>query len=520
MANPHLFNSRQKAVTNTRNASGAPAYQRGPKQQLAQYAMTGCLNSTFYVNAQTQLEQVLKLCATLDPEFIAKTAIYCRERGHMKDMAALLTAVLAAKRSDWLAPVFERVIDNGKMLRTWVQILRSGATGRRSLGTRPKRLVQGWLNQANEQQLLQAAVGNQPSLADVVKMVHPKPAEPWREAFFAWQLGRPVERSALPAATQALLAFRERHEELPNVPFLLLSNETLSAAQWGELAERMGWQALRMNLNTLARNGAFKIKGVAQTVACRLADPDLIRRSRVLPYQLLSAFKMAGDEVPAVVREALQDALDLALANVPALSGRVVVCPDVSGSMASPVTGQRQGGTSSVRCIDVAALVAAALLRTNPATRVLPFEHKVVDLTLNRRDSVMTNAQKLAAIGGGGTSCSAPLAWLNQQSEPVDLVIFVSDNESWIDQRYHNRTATMAQWEILKRRNPQARLVCIDLQPGASTQAADQDDILNIGGFGDSVFEMVAEFANGGFGAEHWVRAIEAVELTQMAKAA
>ena len=71
------------------------------------------------------------------------------------------------------------MIDSGKMLRNFVQILRSGAVGRKSsLGTRPKKLVQRWLLEATEKQLLNAAVGNAPSLADVVKMVHPSPPRP------------------------------------------------------------------------------------------------------------------------------------------------------------------------------------------------------------------------------------------------------------------------------------------------------------------------------------------------------
>ncbi len=40
---------------------------------------------------------------------------------------------------------------------------------------------------------------------------------------------------------------------------------------------------------------------------------------------------------------------------------------------------------------------------------MLPFEQAVVSVDLNSRDSVMTNAQKLASIGGGGTNCSAPV---------------------------------------------------------------------------------------------------------------
>jgi 60 kDa SS-A/Ro ribonucleoprotein len=81
--------------------------------------------------------------------------------------------------------------------------------------------------------------------------------------------------------------------------------------------------------------------------------------------------------------------------------------------MSSPITGYRKGATTAVRCIDVAALVAAAVLRKNPRAEVLPFEHKVVKVDLNSRDSVMTNAARLASVGRSGTNCSAPLALLN-----------------------------------------------------------------------------------------------------------
>src|SRR5204862_8305510 len=107
-----------------------------------------------------------------------------------------------------------------------------------------------------------------------------------------------------------------------------------------------------------------------------------------------------------------------------AVDGHVYVCPDVSGSMSSPVTGHRKGATTAVRCIDVAALVAAAVLRKNPHVEVLPFECDVVKVNLNSRDSVMTNAAKLASVGGG-TNCSAPLALLNRRKAKGDLVIFI-----------------------------------------------------------------------------------------------
>ena len=63
--------------------------------------------------------------------------------------------------------VFDRVIDSPRMLRNFVQIVRSGATGRKSLGSVPKRCVQRWLDQRTDAALFAASVGNAPSLADV-----------------------------------------------------------------------------------------------------------------------------------------------------------------------------------------------------------------------------------------------------------------------------------------------------------------------------------------------------------------
>jgi len=493
---------------------GGAAYALSPKHQLAQLAATGCLNNTFYAQAQDQLDAVLALAREVDPVFVAKTAVYARRAGHMKDMPALLAATLAMRDVSLLAKVFPRVVDNGKMLRNFVQMLRSGAVGRKSLGTRPKKLVQQWLLEATEAQLLNASVGNTPSLADVVKMVHPKPAEAWRAAWFAWLIDRPYALEALPPVTQAFERFkRDRAQEVPDVPFQMLTALELDTQAWAQIAQRGSWQMVRQNLNTFARHGVFALPGLAEAVAAKLRDPQAVAKARVLPYQLMAAYTATGTEVPHVVKEALQDAMELALANVPVFEGRVVVCPDVSGSMSSPVTGHRGSATTAVRCIDVAALVAAAVLRRNADARVLPFETKVVSLQLNPRDSVMTNAARLAAVGGGGTSCSAPLALLNREKAQADLVVLVSDNESWADPARGRGTATMQEWAAFKERNPKARMVCIDIQPYATTQAQERDDVLNIGGFSDEVFKLLAVYAAGGLGADHWVGVIEETSI-------
>lgn len=516
MASKQLFPSTKQfklPLPDASNTEGPAAYHLNPKQVFAQYAVTGILKSTFYADAQARPQTLLDLCQQVEPRFIAKTALYCRKRGYMKGTAVLLLAVLAARDPAYLTGVFKRVINNGKMLRNFMQILGSGVAGRKSLGTRPKKLVQDWLNTASERALLAAATGTQPSLADVLKRVHPNPSAPWREAFFAWVIGRPFDRDALPPLTRAYEGYKHGlSEAIPDVPFQYLAALPLAPPQWTAIALNAGWQMLRMNLGSFARHGVFADAGVVATLADKLRDPEAVAKAKVLPYQLLVAHNNACDAPPAL-RAALQDAMENALANVPAVLGRVVVCPDVSGSMGAPVSGCRGEAGVSVRCIDVAALVVAALMRKNPDTRLLPFAQEVVNVDLNPCDPVLANAQKLAASGGVGTDCSAPLRLLNRNETQADLLVFVSDNKSWVEGRRHGATALMHEWAVFKQFNPAAKLVCIDLQASGMAQGSEQADILNIGGFSDTVFRLIAAFAAGELHPGHWADAIEAMPL-------
>ena len=93
MANKNLFKSIVGMLSpkaDTINEAGGIAYKLSPKQALAQYAATGCFSRTFYANADEQLEKVLGLANEVEPDFVAKTAVYARESGNMKDMPACL----------------------------------------------------------------------------------------------------------------------------------------------------------------------------------------------------------------------------------------------------------------------------------------------------------------------------------------------------------------------------------------------------------------------------------------------
>jgi 60 kDa SS-A/Ro ribonucleoprotein len=87
-----------------------------------------------------------------------------------------------------------------------------------------------------------------------------------------------------------------------------------------------------------------------------------------------------------------------------------------------------------------------------------------------------------------------------------------------VDTPIHGRfggapTETLRQWAEFKRRSPNARMVCIDIQPYDTTQAKERPDIINVAGFSDRVFELIGQVASGQAGQDHWVRVIEAMNL-------
>src|SRR5690606_38153954 len=152
--------------------------------------------------------------------------------------------------------------------------------------------------------------------------------------------------------------------------------------------------------------------------------------------------------------------------------------------------------SSKIRCVDVAALFAAAILRRNPDSVIVAFDTQAYNVKIDPSDSILSLSARLSKYGGGGTDCSIPLREANGQYSKRKFagIVLVSDNESWINAGrpfgfgHNGSTGVMTQWETFKKTQQKhgvadPKLICIDIAPYASTQAPDRADILNIGGF-------------------------------------
>ena len=539
MANKNLFKSLKSTLPRAAaiNHAGGSAYALPPKHALAQLAATGCFNNTYYAHGDEQLASLVALAEAVDDNvFLAKLALYSREKAFLKDMPAALLLLLSRRDRELFHRVFDRVVDNGRLLRTLLQMIRAGVFGRKSLSYSLQRAFQRWLNSASVGRLLAASIGNDPSLRDVLRLARPTPPDNTRRALFGWLTNKPVEKWApatpadLPDEVRAQMAYRAAATEAAQVAILetqrfrwdLLADAARGPTVWKAIARQMGAQALRMNLNTLLRHDVFNDAGMVKYVAERIADADDIRAARQTPYQFLAAYLNADAGFPPRVKEALNEAAEHACGNVPDLAGPVVIGLDVSGSMQSAVTGHRgRGATSKVRCVDVAALFAAAVLRRNPDSVLVPFDDRAHDVAgLDPEEPILSLAGRLARYGGGGTNCALPLAEANRTypGRAFAGCVLISDNQSWIGTGQGGATGVMTEWQHFVKNQVRLRgettgpkLVCIDVQPYLTTQAPVRSDILNVGGFSDAVFSVVAAFLRGG--PARFVAEVEAMEL-------
>ena len=525
MSNKSLFNTDNRAGR-TSNMAGGAAYLMDARHALAQIAVTNCFNGTFYASAEKNLELAKEAAIALkgDPEFIAKVAVYARNKAYMKDMPAFLTVLLSDIDKPLFRKVFRKVVDNGKMLRNVIQMARSGAvTGKvanMSAGTW-RHAIQEWFNHQSCSSIFRASIGNDPSMRDILRMSRPKPNTDEKGALFGYLLGKEISLDRLPENIRQYELFkRDKKGPVPDVDFRMLDSLGIGKIEWMEIARNAPWTMTRMNLNTFARHGVFENNSITKIVAERLRDKDQINAARVFPYQLYVAWRQINGNaaIPPEVKDALQDAMEIAIENVPVIPGNGIVCVDSSGSMSSPITGQRYGGqSSSVQCVEVAGLIASAVARKNRQAQIWTFSDHALQVDLNPRDTVTTNTSKLSSAGGG-TNISAPLRDLNAKRAKADWVLYVSDYESWLDndRSYsYMGTGLAEEWEKFKSINPQARLICCDLTPRNTSQINNEvhADVLHVGGFSDTCFDVIADFIVNGNQSNHWVEVIKKYEV-------
>lgn len=224
---------------------------------------------------------------------------------------------------------------------------------------------------------------------------------------------------------------------------ILSSQFGKSKEMWSFVAGSMGYMATLRNLRNMVEVGVdLKTAGVLS----KLADKDEVLGSKQLPFRFLSAARIfdaslgsrsrSWYDTPSVVTSnqtqsilnALDDALDHSVENLPEVPGVTAIFVDNSGSMDCKVSGK-----STITAVDAGNMLAAILGKRCEEVYTCAFTDKPYEVVMRKKDSVLTNMKAIAKAGGDGGSTNAYLCapWLQQKGVKADRIILVSDMQCW-----------------------------------------------------------------------------------------
>jgi 60 kDa SS-A/Ro ribonucleoprotein len=184
---------------------------------------------------------------------------------------------------------------------------------------------------------------------------------------------------------------------------------------------------LLRNVRNIVHAGASNIHKVYDI----LRDPDEVKRSKLLPFQFFSAYRVAQTELQqagSALLDALNDAIETSVANIPALPGKTFMTADMSASMTWTYVSEK----SSVHCGHIAALMMAMAHKIceQSITSVFADSFKVVNVST--RSGILDNMNVfLRQDVGSSTHLYKAVEWLLENQIKVDRIIVFSDMQAY-----------------------------------------------------------------------------------------
>lgn len=304
--------------------------------------------------------------------------------------------------------------------------------------------------------------------------------------------------SAKTAGEDELLELIQEHGLVrEHVPSQHLS----SVPVWRALLADMPMTAMLRNLAKMTVIGLLQPLNEHTAAVCqRLRDPQLLRRARVHPFNVLLALKTYasghGDKgslkwapVPEVTA-ALDDAFNLAFQAVEPTNKRFLLALDVSGSMSMG----RVNGSGAITPREAAAALSMVTMRTEPRCHTLAFQDKIVPLPINARMDLATVVRTTNGLPFGTTDCAAPMLYALEHNIQADVFMVFTDNETFM-----GRTHPAAALRLYRERTGiGARLIVVAFTATEFTIADPEDSgMLDMAGFDASGPEIVRSFVAG-----------------------
>lgn len=467
------FNQNSPSMKTT-NHEGHVAYKMSDKSKLVTQVLTSFFNEQkFYGDNSDEIKETIKRVIKTDPQFVSNLAVFARREFNMRSIAHVLTGYLAHEIE---GKPFVRSTVKGITLRgddltelMGFYISEFGKPIPNSL----KKGIGEVMQTLDEYSLAKyKGSGKQVKMRDLLCLCRPKPTSKDQEALWKRCLEGTLET---PYTWETELSAKGNTKEV-----------------WEELiaSHKVGYMAMLRNLRNILQADPDNLDEALNYIS----NPQAVKKSKQLPFRFLSAYQSVKGIGTSKVFDALEDAIDASVENLPRIPGRTVIAMDVSGSMSDKLSSK-----SDIRCCDISVLLGLIANQICDDSIVYRFNHSIEKMDISRRGGLIDQTLTYA-YPHGGTNMSLPFQAMIDGKIKADRIIILSDNEcnggGWWD----------GQGKVIQSYADQYRKItgndiwvhAIDLQ-GYGTQQFHGKHTNIIAGWSEKVFDFIklAELGEG-----------------------
>ncbi|TAE12416.1 MAG: TROVE domain-containing protein [Bacteroidetes bacterium] len=512
------FNQKATEKNVTTNYMGGKAYLLTPAMELYTAVVATMLDNSYYEKKTDRLARIQALVAQNDPLFVAKLAVYAREKMYLRSAPIVLAVELAKnhKGDDLVGKLVNRVVQRADEITELLSYyaLSNERAGIKKLGKLSKQIQKGLAMAFNKFDEYQFAKYNRDSsvkLRDALFIVHPKAKDEAQQALFDKIVSGTLETPYTWETQLSALGQQDFENEA--------KKQQAKAELWEELmvSGKIGYMATLRNLRNVLLYGTGKAVDSALELVTNEAQ---VKKAKQLPFRYLSAYaeveKLKGEEllfsqtktrIPQIL-EAVEKAVSFSIDNLPTLAGKTLILTDNSGSMRGDASGASAVSAMSKRTTaDIANLFAALYWKKAQNSIVGLFGDNIILPTL-KPDMDIFQAFKL--INSEATKCGLStetgifemITRLIQNKTVVDRIVIFSDCQigtgcNW----YDNKGKRAADFDALFRQykkevNPDVLTYSVDLRGYGNTLF--KEGVITIGGWSDKIFDMMEAIETSG----------------------
>ena len=449
----------------TVNHEGHVAYKMSDKSKLVTQVLTSFFNEKkFYGDNSEEIKETIKRVIKTDPQFVSNLAVFARREFNMRSIAHVLTAYLAHEVEgkpyvrDTVKGIALRGDDVTELMAFYISEF--GKPIPNSLKKGIGAVMQGF-----DEYTLAKYKGDSKKvkMRDLLCLCRPRPISKEQEALWKRCLEGTLET---PYTWETELSAKGNTKEV-----------------WEELiaSHKVGYMAMLRNLRNILQADPDNLDEALNYIS----NPQAVKKSKQLPFRFLSAYQSLSGHASSKVFDALEDAIDASVENLPKIPGRTVIAIDVSGSMTSTIS-----NNSDIRCSQIATLLGLIANRICEDAIVYTFDTTVRKLAVSKRSGIIETVMRYD-LYGGGTDMTLPFQIMINEHIKADRIIILSDNmcNSGVTYWQRKTVQTLAN-EYRKVSGNDIWVHAIDLQ-GYGTQQFSGPKTNIIAGWSEKVFDFI-----------------------------